>query len=228
MRYLEYRTYLRHDFFYSCGYCTLSEFEAQGLRFTIDHYEPKSNSPELEHDYDNLIYACDECNTYKGDMCPPQQARESGYRFFRPDQDAFPDHFVPTQYRINHLTKVGEFTIEMLELNRGSLRRLRELRERLHKVDDFVSKGIFFLRRYKIDHLPKEIRGRALRAISNADHLVDKAADDIDRLLRNAAKSPLLDEDLSKQDRRAEKADKLSVWQGLHPGKWRGRGKGRK
>ena len=55
------------------------------IRFTIDHYEPRSARPELENDYNNLMYCCDTCNSLKGDRCPPQSARHDGFRFYRPD-----------------------------------------------------------------------------------------------------------------------------------------------
>lgn len=47
--YNEYKRYLRRDFFYSCAYCTIAETEAQAIRFTIDHYEPRNAQPQLEN-----------------------------------------------------------------------------------------------------------------------------------------------------------------------------------
>src|SRR5438067_4689566 len=85
--YREYREQLREDFTYSCAYCTTSEFEAQGIRMVIDHYEPRKLRSDLENSYENLMYSCDDCNVLKGDRSPPQSARDDGYRFFRPDQD---------------------------------------------------------------------------------------------------------------------------------------------
>src|SRR4051812_645405 len=70
-----YRQVIRYDFFYTCAYCTMSEAEAQAIRFCIDHYEPRSARPDLERNYTNLMYACDECNMRKGDRCPPESAR---------------------------------------------------------------------------------------------------------------------------------------------------------
>jgi 5-methylcytosine-specific restriction endonuclease McrA len=68
--YSEYKEVLRQDFFHSCAYCTMAESEAQGIRFTIDHYEPQKARPELINYYDNLMYACEECNLRKGDRYP--------------------------------------------------------------------------------------------------------------------------------------------------------------
>jgi uncharacterized protein (TIGR02646 family) len=130
-KFAEYRQYLRYDFFYSCGYCTISEAEAQALRFTIDHYEPRGARPDLEHEYSNLMYSCDQCNTLKGDRCPPASARADGYRFFRPDHDIYQEHFQNNGIRIESTSNVGYYSIQALDLNRLALRRLREIRERL-------------------------------------------------------------------------------------------------
>jgi 5-methylcytosine-specific restriction endonuclease McrA len=70
--YSEYKETLREDFIYACAYCTITEFEAQGIRMTIDHYEPQTARPELTNEYDNLMYCCDDCNALKGNRCPPQ------------------------------------------------------------------------------------------------------------------------------------------------------------
>lgn len=86
--YSEYRPYLRYDFICSCAYCTMTESEAQAIRFTIDHYHPQNARPDLIDEYSNLMYACDECNTRKGDRYPPTSAQTNGIRFFRPDQDS--------------------------------------------------------------------------------------------------------------------------------------------
>jgi hypothetical protein len=61
MKYPGYRQHLRCDFFFSCAYCTMTEAEAQAIRMTIDHYEPRGARPDLENDYANLMYACDTC-----------------------------------------------------------------------------------------------------------------------------------------------------------------------
>jgi 5-methylcytosine-specific restriction endonuclease McrA len=55
----------------------------------LNHYEPRGARPELVHEYSNLMYTCDQCNTQKGDRYPPPPARLNGHRFFRPDQDIF-------------------------------------------------------------------------------------------------------------------------------------------
>lgn len=127
--YTEYKPSLRHDFFYACAYCTMSEYEAQAIRFCIDHYEPRNSRPDLINEYENLMYSCDECNSRKGDRCPPPEARLQDTRFFRPDSDIRSEHFKYQANNLAGLSNVGYYTIAALDLNRQALKRLRELRK---------------------------------------------------------------------------------------------------
>ena len=134
LRYGEYRQHLRRDFYYSCAYCTMAETESHGMGFEIDHYEPRTAAPHLEDDYGNLLYACETCNNMKGDRCPPPKARADGHPFFRPDQDIYDEHFQTRNSLVESETNVGKFSIDFLELNRLSLRTLREIRARLRNA----------------------------------------------------------------------------------------------
>src|SRR6185312_7810497 len=124
--YTDYKDILRFDFFYSCAYCTMTECEARGITFEIDHYESKRARSDLIAEYSNLMWSCEECNGLKLDLIPPKKARADGYRFFRPDEDIYEDHFEPDGFRVAPKTNVGEFTIDGVRLNRLSLRRLRD------------------------------------------------------------------------------------------------------
>jgi hypothetical protein len=221
LQYGEYRRYLRHDFIYSCAYCTMSEAEAQAIRFTVDHYEPRNARPELQHQYENLMYCCDECNLRKGDRCPPSQARTEGYRFFRPDQDLHQEHFEKSGRRLEGKSNTGRYSIDALDLNRHSLRRLREIRERLLECDRLVVEGVLGLRHFHIDQLPPSIKGAALRAITQANVAADRIATDIDSLLRDYARSPLIDTNQGSEANAEERAANLKRLQVLYPGSWR-------
>jgi hypothetical protein len=225
LTYPEYLKYLRHDFIYSCAYCTMSEAEAQAIRFTIDHYEPRKARPDLIDKYENLMYSCDECNSRKGDRCPPPQARDDGYRFFRPDRDLHEDHFHERGHRLEGETNVGRYSIEALDLNRFTLRRLREIRERLSGCHSLVVQGVLGLRKFPIDRLPPNVRGPAFRAIQRAGAMGIKIADDIDSLLREYARSPLVDpnpESAESQAHAEKRVSELERFQALYPGQsWR-------
>jgi hypothetical protein len=223
--YGEYLPVLRKDFWYSCAYCTITEAEARAIRFEIDHYEPVSARDDLRHEYSNLMYACEECNSLKGDRTPPQSARDAGKRFFRVDEDIRSEHFEPKGIRVEGKTTVGEFTVDAVDLNRYSLRRLREIRQKLMDSEVFVSEGVTALSSFAIDRLSPQIRGDALAAINKALELTDKVFGDFDELLLEFAKSPLLQDEESDEDRlrNKERLARLREQEGLHPGVWRGR-----
>jgi 5-methylcytosine-specific restriction endonuclease McrA len=216
-----YKEYLRHDFFYSCAYCTMCETEAQAIRFTIDHYEPRNARPDLVNDYNNLMYSCDECNLRKSDIFPPDAARAQGFRFFRPDEDIHSDHFEKSGLLLGPKSNAGDYSIKALDLNRLSLRRLREIRERLTRCDQHVVAGVLGLRDFPIDQLPRSLRGTVVIARRRAELTAGKMADGIDTLLRLRARSPLVDPDPDKEERTKKRLLEMKQLEGLFPGKWR-------
>ena len=220
-----YLPVLRKDFWYSCAYCTMTEAEARAIRFEIDHYEPVSARDELKDEYSNLMYACQECNSLKGDRCPPQNARDAGQRFFRVDEDIRSEHFDATGIRVSGKTAVGEFTVDAVDLNRYSLRKLREIRRKLIDSEAFVSEGVTALSSFAIDLLSPQIRGEALAAINEALELTDRVFGDFDEFLLEFAKSPLIADEDSDEDRirNKERLARLREQEALHPGVWRGR-----
>lgn len=222
LRYGEYKPYLRRDFFHSCAYCTMTEAEAQAVRFTIDHYEPQNARPDLVNEYSNLMWSCDTCNTRKGDRTPPSNARASGFRYFRPDVDKHKDHYESNGERLRETSPVGYFSIEALDLNRLALRRIRGLRRRLIACDRYVVEGIAALRGIRIDQLPRGIaKARVAAGIQKASKVAEQLPDEIDGLLRYLAKSPLIDDDPEAEERNREGAKKLRELEALYPGVWR-------
>jgi HNH endonuclease len=223
--YKEYKPWLRHDFFCSCAYCTMSEAEAQAIRFTIDHYEPKDARPDLIDIYDNLMYCCDECNIRKGDRCPPTSARENGIRFFRPDTDYWHEHFRRNGVRLEGSSGVGEFTIDAIDLNRKSLVELRKIRESLGRCNEEISEGISALRGFPIDLLPPGMRLKVLQVVDQAVSMADELTNAIEHTLREAAKSPFVgvESEPELEERTRERQRRLKETEALHPGNWRRR-----
>ena len=220
--YNEYKQPLRRDFFHSCAYCTMSEAEAQAIRFTIDHYEPRGSRPDLENVYDNLMWTCDECNRRKGNRTPPAKARKDGFRFFRPDTDVYTEHFHRDGSTLISDTNTGWYSLEALDLNREALCRLRDLRMRLTECDAAVTAGILAISRFPIDRLPHHIRGPAIRAIQQLKDARNHTIDAIEEVLRDHAKSPYLDDDAAASERGADRARKLKQAEALYPGlDWR-------
>lgn len=234
LKYPAYRKYLRHDFYYSCAYCTIMESEATAARMTIDHYRPVASHPALTDEYGNLLWACDICNTRKGDRFPPSEAYADGHRFFRPDEDIRSEHFQEDGLSLRSDTKIGKFTINFLDLNRTELKFIRECRSRLEDSWELVRDGIMALRSVPLDQIPMEIRSKAHQLINSLLARVPEQIEDVDSLLRAYARSPLLnDEDPTDQESAAykERMENIRATKAMYPGEWtrrkkRGRKKG--
>lgn len=222
-----YRPELRRDFLYSCAYCSITECEAQAIRFTIDHYEPVSARPDLECVYTNLYYCCDQCNIRKGDLSPPEEARAEGHRFFRIDADPYSAHYTieytSKKIKLKGISNVGLFTIEMLDLNRETLLRLRSVRAELDECKKFAAHGISVLRRFPIDQLPGQIKAKAAKAISACISMAESVHESTEALLRDYARSHLLDDDGSHSERLRDRKKTLAKLKRLYPDSWRGR-----
>src|SRR5437867_7422435 len=138
--YRDYQDDLREDFLFSCAYCALTETEAQGIGFNIDHYMPQKHYPALAATYGNLMWSCRTCNGLKKDY--PEAGRIVGERrVIKVDAENPRQHLMldGDSDRLAHRTPTGEFNIRFLLLNRASLRRLREMRRRLSECAEFIA-----------------------------------------------------------------------------------------
>ncbi len=192
-----YRSVLRWDFWYSCAYCTLAESEASGVAFSIDHYLPQSRYPELVATYDNLLWSCNHCNSFKRAF-PTEPAARKGYRFFRPDIDDPDDHFGASPMspvRLDAKTElVGKYSIEQLNLNRQTLRRLREIRTRLAQSHSMLVRGLRSLEGVKLQSLPRETRVKFMQIRARLEERSKTVSEILDAtLLREFSRSELID-----------------------------------
>src|SRR5208337_451375 len=154
----------------------------------------------------------------------PADAQNAGVRFFRPDRDVRPEHFSVNGLEIVSETKIGDYSIEALDLNRLHLRRLRDIRQRFSACDQYVGEGVAASRNFRIDLLPPSARTRALKARDRIVGLADTVKHGLDELLRDSARSGLLDPDPEAEKRFRERTQKLKGYESLYPGNWRGRG----
>jgi hypothetical protein len=175
--------------------------------------------------YENLMYACDPCNIRKGNRFPTSEQQARGYRFFRPDHDIHAEHFQRNGIRLEPRSGTGKYTISMLDLNRGMLRRLRDIRERATKCDRLASEGVLGLRHLPIDRLPPAIKGTALSRIRDAAAAGDALATAIDAILSAYASSPMLDADNETEAEHKVRMEELAAMGVLVRGTWRRRNK---
>lgn len=201
-KYSDYRDELRFDFWYSCAYCALSESEAMGIGFEIDHYYPKEHFPKLISDYGNLFWSCEKCNGYKSDFFPDDYQIEKGNFILRPDKHDPNNHMELENYNLKAKSHTGQFNIELLILNRKMLQKIREIRKRLFGAIEFISFGVPNLARVKLD-LFKNPKQRLL-FIRIQDEMKKRFNrifnEDLNILFREFARSPLLDEDPNKKE----------------------------
>src|ERR1051326_71437 len=137
--YQKYRPFLRTDFVSHCAYCTGHETEVGGEdHFDIDHFKPKPKFPKLINVYTNLYYSCKGCNKNgaKGEHWPSSALQKAGYRFFDPcGENAYVKHMRETRAgSLKQRTRVGEFSIIHLRLNRKGLRHLRKSRANMRRL----------------------------------------------------------------------------------------------
>lgn len=98
--YKQYKNQLRQEFLYRCVYCETAEPELGGAKsFHIDHYKPKNKFPRLIGVYKNLLYACRDCNQYKGHYWPNLAEKLAGSIVLNP---RLPQH--QAEHHINKST----------------------------------------------------------------------------------------------------------------------------
>lgn len=214
--YSEYRQPLRYDFWFACAYCSITEVEAQGINFEIDHFVPRSRNSNLEHLYSNLMYACGVCNRRKGNA-PPPELEARGLRFIRADEEDPRDHLALDGVDVRPTTKVGEYTLEMLDLNRTALKRLRKIREKFWESKDDLMLGVQGLRSLSIDRFPQQLRAKILAIKRHFGDLEQKHDAALEQLLREVNRSPLLDDDPDAEARRRARQSYLKAAKSIGP-----------
>ena len=127
--YQQYKPWLRDEFQFRCAYCLCRErwFPNGESSFSVDHLKPRSLFPDRLGDYDNLVYACVQCNSAKQDLYPvPDPFSEPYGRHLAVRKDG----------RIEGLTPVGDELIHVCGLDRPAL---SEFRARLIRVAKYAA-----------------------------------------------------------------------------------------
>lgn len=169
--YQNYRDELRFDFWFACAYCSMTEMEATAVSFEIDHHQPTSKGGTDA--YDNLMWACAFCNGRKSNYWPSAAVFAAGYRYMRPDVDDPHDHLPLDEHtgvRVRPATPVGEYTDEMLDLNRAAMLEIRKLRQQLLASKQGIAHGLARLSRSMrgLDHIKPELRAKYQKAVRDA------------------------------------------------------------
>lgn len=196
--YGEHLEELRWDCLFLCAYCLIAEIEAGGTDFHIDHYFPKKKFPAMLEEYWNLLYTCETCNKKKLEWYPGKPPWPEDLYIVRPDLENPSRHMEEFQapdrsIQLRGKTRVGDFTIERLDLNRQDLRTLRKMREEDIAIDRELARNRQALLDLGIDLLPRHSRAPfrvALRVIQEADAAI---REEQRALIRKWSREPRLD-----------------------------------
>jgi hypothetical protein len=108
-----------------CEYCGVSEEDTGGM-LTVDHHQPQSK--EGTDEFENLVYCCFRCNTYKGNYWPSEPGDPN---LWNPRRERFGEHLLLLpDGRLYPISPTGSRTLNHLHLNRPQLvaHRLRKLK----------------------------------------------------------------------------------------------------
>jgi len=106
-----YKIHLQREFSRKCVYCRTPDGLKGDEAFGIDHYLPKSRFPDLIVAWPNLFYACNVCNTWKGDSVSTPD-------LFLPNpcEHRMSDHLQYSGADVEVYTPHGEWLAELLQL----------------------------------------------------------------------------------------------------------------
>lgn len=114
-----------------CEYCLAFE-NLSFIKFQFDHII------SLKHggitDKENLALSCFPCNNAKGTDVGTILSKDEFIRLFNPRKDKWKEHFEIVNFHISPISKIGEATVKVLNLN--SIERIEE-RKSLKELDLF-------------------------------------------------------------------------------------------
>jgi len=111
-----------------CGYCQTQEVVVVGVPMEIDHIIPEALGGVTERE--NLWLACSLCNDHKSDrIYATDPLTGDQVRLYNPRQEVWRDHFRWNIHsdQIVGLSPTGRVTVLVLQLNRPSLVKARQL-----------------------------------------------------------------------------------------------------
>lgn len=113
----------RSDF--RCEYCLVHEDDSF-LPFQVDHIVATKHGGGDE--FENLAYACPHCNQFKGtDLVTFLKTYQDLVSIFHPRLHIWTDHFRVERGEIIPLTRIGEATAKLLNLNTPERIMLRQI-----------------------------------------------------------------------------------------------------
>jgi hypothetical protein len=102
LNYQSFKPWLRDGFTFRCVYCLFRERwypNGQGA-FSVDHLVPQHEAPERVCDYDDLLYACLRCNSWKQAARVPDPCTTPYAEYLRVREDGTIEGLTPEGARL--------------------------------------------------------------------------------------------------------------------------------
>ncbi len=173
--YRTYKKYLQLEFQRVCVYCRQPDTSAPNLTFGVDHYRPKGlvQFANLLCEYNNLYYACGQCNSRKGNDWPDDE--NVGPFVVNPCEFEMASHlrFMKATGRIEPTGKHGKHTEYLLDLNADQLVQYRLNTLRLVALLEREVAGL----ELEIDRIQRAVSSGRVSSEDVADDLAAAQAD---------------------------------------------------
>lgn len=120
VNYESYKPWLRDEFLFRCVYCLRREawFPDGKAAFGVDHLRPQAIAPGRRTDYENLLYACGQCNSFKANAADVPDPCEVAFG---------EDVEVQEDGTIRWRTSTGKLLVKACSLDRAPLNDNRRL-----------------------------------------------------------------------------------------------------
>ena len=139
---------LIEDFDHKCAYCDdLDKYGGGSKSYHVEHFAPKEKFPELEYDYDNLLYSCPYCNISKSNKWPSDNSIENikdNRGFINPCTSEYNTHLTRRDNgEIYYKTLIGKYMYYELKLyleRHQLIYNLERIHIKLKEVKEEISK----------------------------------------------------------------------------------------
>lgn len=105
--YDSYRPWIEDEFYFRCIYCLNRKVWSPTNIWAIDHLVSQDDAPELECEYDNLVFACQFCNQQKLANRVPDPCRVAYGKCLRVESDG----------KVTPLNTQGKRLVKIIRLN---------------------------------------------------------------------------------------------------------------
>ena len=145
--------------------------DEEGVLFTCDHFRPRHLFPGMIHDWNNLVYACQACNSVKGGQWPGDDDEAESYIDPCAELSSGVDPDSVFEYRLD----TGEITVRVSVTDAAKANALKTIDDLA--LNRFTTPSEAILRDVKVRrvHLPTYRQQRATRVRDTLNNMAEIA-----------------------------------------------------